>query len=169
MSAQSNLRQAIVRMQDGQVATAVEMLNRLVTASELDDKGRAAAYVWLAESRADSAFKIRCLERALSHDPENRQIRQGLEQVKASRPPPGQLPALDVGRGSSEWQEAPPVLGILGGMNGLASGVFINRAGPDRHNELCHWRVSERDGPSGCGTAVGGRDLAALSRERSGR
>ncbi|MCY3833407.1 MAG: hypothetical protein OXG85_10350 [Chloroflexi bacterium] len=129
MTAQDDLRRAIERMQEGQVATAVEMLNGLVTESELDDKGRAAAYVWLAESRQDVAFKIRCLERALRHDPDNRQIRQGLEQLKESRPPPGKLPGLEFGRGHFELQEAPPVVGILGGMNGLASGVFINRAG----------------------------------------
>lgn len=116
-------------MQAGQVAAAVEMLNGLVTESELDDRGRAAAYVWLAESRQDVAFKVRCLERALSHDPDNRQIRQGLDQLKAIRPPPGKLPALEFGRGNFELQEAPPVVGVLGGMNGLASGVFIDSSG----------------------------------------
>ena len=128
MTAQDDLRKAIDSMQAGQVALAVEMLSNLLAGSELDDKGRAAAYVWLAESQEDSAFKIRCLERALRHDPENRQIRQGLEQVKTSRPPP-KPPAPALGRGATELREAPPVVGILGGMNGCASGVFVNESG----------------------------------------
>jgi len=129
MSAQNDLRQAIQLMQDGVVAPAVDMLNRLIGDAELDDKGRAAAYVWLAEAREDSAFKIRCLERALEHDPDNQQIRQGLQQLMAARPQPGQLPALGPECPRSELDDVPPVLGIVGGLNGPASGVFVNSAG----------------------------------------
>ena len=50
MSAQNELRQAIEWMQDGQAAPAVDLLHRLVECAELDGKGRAAAYVWLAEA-----------------------------------------------------------------------------------------------------------------------
>ena len=129
MSAQVDLRQAIELMQDGQVASAVDMLNRLVGNSELDDKGRAAAYVWLAEAREDSAFKIRCLEQALAHDPENRQIRQGLNQVLAAHSKPGKLPPIDNDQRHSKLAETPPVIGIVGGLNGPASGAFVNSAG----------------------------------------
>lgn len=129
MSAQSDLRQAIELMQDGKVETAVARLNRLVGDSDLDDKGRAAAYVWLAEAREESAFKIRCLEQALAHDPENRQIRQGLNQLLAARPQPGELPAMGRARARSQLEETPPVIGIVGGLNGPASGVFIHSAG----------------------------------------
>ena len=129
MSAQSDLRQAIELMQDGDVGRAVDMLNRLVGGAELDDKGQAAAYVWLAESRADSAFKIRCLERALNHEPENQQIRQGLQQLLAAPPQRGQLPTMGSARGHAELDETPLVIGILGGLNGLASGVFVGGAG----------------------------------------
>ena len=123
MTAQDLLRQAIELIQDGETATAVGMLHRLLDDSELDDKGRAAAYVWLAESREDSAFKIRCLERALEHEPDNRQIRQGLEQLKSAPPRPNWAPE------HSDLDEMPRVVGILGGLNGLASGVFVNSAG----------------------------------------
>lgn len=129
MSAQSDLRQAIELMQDGQVASAVGLLNRLVGNSELDDKGRAAAYVWLAEAREDSAFKIRCLEQALAQDPENRQIRQGLNQLLAARSKPGQLPPTGNDHRQAKLAETPPVIGIVGGLNGPASGVFVNSAG----------------------------------------
>ena len=57
MDARAELRQAIELMQDGRVAQAVDLLNRLLGSSALDEKGRAAAYVWLAEAREDSAFK----------------------------------------------------------------------------------------------------------------
>ncbi len=129
MSAQNDLRQAIELMQDGQVARAVDMLNRLLGDAELDDRGRAAAYVWLAEAREDSAFKIRCLERALEHDPDNQQIRQGLQQLMAARPQPGQLPQMGPERQRTELDETPPVIGIVGGLNGPASGVFVKGAG----------------------------------------
>ena len=129
MSAQRELRQAIELMQDGQAAPAVDLLNRLVDCAELDGRGRAAAYVWLAESREDSVFKIRCLERALEQDPDNRQIQQGLQQLMAARPPPDQLPAMGAERQPAELDEAPPVIGVIGGLNGPASGVFVDDVG----------------------------------------
>lgn len=124
MKAQNELRQAIELMQDGQVAPAVDLLNRLVAGGELDAKGRAAAYVWLAESRDDGAFKIRCLEQALKHDPNNQQIRQGLQQLMAA--PPSTRPAAGPALRRAEMIETPAVVGILGGLNGPASGVFID-------------------------------------------
>lgn len=129
MSAQNELRQAIQLMQDGKVAPAVELLNRLVAGEELDEKGRAAAYVWLAEARDDGAFKIRCLEQALSHDPHNQQIRQGLQQVMAAPPPPSPRPAAGPALRRADMEELPAVVGVLGGRNAPASGVFINEAG----------------------------------------
>lgn len=129
MSAQSGLRQAIELMQDGQVAPAVAMLNRLIGDAELDARGRAVAYVWLAEAREDRAFKIRCLEQALAQDPANQQIRQGLEQLRVAPPPPAQLPPIGSDGRRAELDESPPVLGIVGGLNGPASGVFVNGAG----------------------------------------
>ena len=129
MSAQQDLRQAIELMQDGRVAQAVDMLNRLVADAELDDKGRAAAFVWLAEAREDSAYKIGCLEQALEHDPDNQQIRQGLQQLLSARPQPTQLPAMGPARNRDALDSTPPVIGIVGGLNGPASGVFINSAG----------------------------------------
>ena len=106
------------------------MLNRLVGSDGLDEKGRAAAYVWLAESRDDGAFKIRCLEQALAHEPENQQIRQGLEQLLAAGPKPLQKPAMPAPAGhATELHQTPLVVGIVGGLNGLASGVFVNSAG----------------------------------------
>lgn len=129
MSAQNELRQAIELMQDGQAAPAVDLLNRLVECAELDGKGRAAAYVWLAESRQDNAFKICCLERALEQDPDNRQIQQGLQQLIAARPQPDQLPAMGADRQRAALEEAPPVIGVVGGLNGPASGVFVDDGG----------------------------------------
>ncbi len=125
MTAQDKLRQAIELMQDGETATAVVMLNRLLEDADLDDKGRAAAYVWLAESREDTAFKIHCLERALEHEPANRQIRQGLEQLRIAPAGPSRPPAP----GHADLDEMPRVIGVLGGLNGLASGVFVHSAG----------------------------------------
>ena len=129
MNGQNELRQAIELMQDGKVAPAADLLHCLIADNRLDDKGRAAAYVWLAESREDGAFKIRCLEQALQHDPNNQQIRQGLQQVMAAPPPPSQRPAFGPALRRSKFDAMPAVVGILGGLNGPASGVFINDDG----------------------------------------
>ncbi len=130
MAAQDELRQAIQLMQDGQVETAAGMLNRLVSNSLLDAKARAAAFVWLAESRSDRDFKVRCLQRALECEPDNVQIQQGLNQLLATPDQPAQLPALRHGRESAELlEQAPVVVGIDGGVNGLASAVFISQDG----------------------------------------
>lgn len=130
MAAQDELRQAIQLMQDGQVETAAGMLNRLVSNSLLDAIGRAAAYVWLAESRNDRDFKVRCLQQALECEPDNVQIRQGLNQLLATPDQPEQLPAMRHERESVELlEQAPVVVGIDGGVNGLASAVFISQDG----------------------------------------
>ncbi|MYD08600.1 MAG: trypsin-like peptidase domain-containing protein [Chloroflexi bacterium] len=130
MSAQDELRQAIQMMQSGQVETAVNELNRLANSPALDAKARAAALVWLAESRADRNFKLRCLKRALELDPENAQIRQGLQQLSAAPALPSRLPNLrDAQSSARHLQGAPTVVGIIGGANGLASGAFIDADG----------------------------------------
>ncbi len=128
MSGEQELRQAIQMMQNGEVGSAVALLNRLVGSAELDHKARAAAYVWLAESRDDHDFKIRCLERALEAEPENRQIQQGLHQLLATNSPPDHLP----GRRAADVQvleRAPSVVGIDGVANSATSGVFISQDG----------------------------------------
>ena len=117
-------------MQDGEVGRAVGLLNRLIDRGELDDKARAAAYVWLAESRADRAFKIRCLEKALRAEPDNRQIRQGLHQLLAAGQQPDNLPAIREGSAGTEaLEQIPRVLRVAGGLNGAASGVFVSHTG----------------------------------------
>ena len=123
MTAQDELRRAIQMMQTGQAEAAVSQLNQLASNPALDAKTRAAAYVWLAESRADREFKLRCLQRALELEPENAQIRQGLQQLNAA---PSHLPAMRQGRASAtRIEQTPPVVGIDGGANGPASAAFI--------------------------------------------
>lgn len=123
MTAQDELRQAIQMMQNGQAEAAVTQLNRLANSPALDAKARAAAYVWLSESRADRDFKLRCLERALELEPENAQIRQGLKQLRA---PPNHLPMLREERANARHlRQTPAVVGIDGGANGLASAACI--------------------------------------------
>lgn len=128
MSPEQELRQAIQLMREGAVSAAAPMLNRLAESGQLDNPGRAAAYVWLAESREDRDFKIRCLERALEADPANAQIRQGLQQLLSPAGRPDHLPEL----GESAIQtleQAPKVAGIAGGANGVASAVFASQDG----------------------------------------
>ena len=128
--AQDELQQAIQLMQDGEAEVAAGILKRLVEGSALDAKGRAAAYVWLAEARDDRAFKRQCLERALASEPDNVQIRQGLNQLLEQPAQPEHLPPMrPAAEKSFELEEAPIVVGVDGGLNGLASGVFVGQDG----------------------------------------
>lgn len=130
MAAQDDLRQAIQMMQNGEAEAAAVQLKRLAKSPALDAKARAAAFVWLAESRADREFKMRCLERALELEPENFQIRQGLQQLRAAPAQPSHLPNLRQARENArQLQQLPRVVGIDGGANGLASAAFISGEG----------------------------------------
>lgn len=110
-------------MQDGEAAAAATRLRQLARNPELDASGRAAAYVWLAETRDEHAFKRRCLELALECEPGNRQIQQGLSQLRARAQPAG-MPAP-----ATPLDYVPAVVGIEGGVNGRASGVFLKASG----------------------------------------
>ena len=130
MTAQEELQHAIQLMQEGRAELAADKLDRLIDRSDLDARGRSAACVWLAEARDDRDFKIHCLQRALTFDPENAQILQGLDRLQSERPKPPHLPARDrQGENAVQLERAPQVVGIHGGANGWASGVFINREG----------------------------------------
>lgn len=127
---QDELRRAIQLMQDGSVEPAAEELRRLVEAPTLDAKGRAAAYVWLAEAQDDRDYKRRCLERALACEPDNAQIRQGLNQLLAQPSQPEHLPSMRRVAGTpTRLEQGPPVVGVEGGRNGPASGAFVSRGG----------------------------------------
>ncbi len=130
MTAQDELRRAISMMQAGDTERAAALLDELLGNAELDARGRAAAFVWLAESRDEHAFKLRCLEQALACEPDNRQIEQGLRQLRAEsseRPP---LPHVSAPEAKpSELAYVPQVALIMGGVNGPASGAFVSERG----------------------------------------
>ncbi len=128
--AQDELRRAIELMQDGRAKVAAGMLRRLVDDPALDAKGRAAAFVWLAEASDQRDYKQRCLERALACDPENGQIRQGLNQLRDQPEQPAHLPQMGApSRQAIKLEKAPVAARIDGGRNGPASGVFIGADG----------------------------------------
>ena len=130
MTAQDELRQAIQMMQNGQTDAAAKQLNRLANSPALDAKARAAAWVWLAESRGERDFKLRCLERALEYEPDNSQIRQGLQQLRAAPAQPSHLPLMRHDRERArQLQRTPRVVGVDGGANGLSSAAFIGDDG----------------------------------------
>ena len=125
--AQDELRRAIQLMQDGGVQEAAARLRRLVAAPALDAKGRAAAYVWLAEAADHREEKRRCLERALEHDPDNLQIKQGLKSLLAQ---PASLPQMGQSTARAlRLNGALPRAQVFGGRNGHASGVFVSQDG----------------------------------------
>ncbi|MCY4464047.1 MAG: S1C family serine protease [Chloroflexi bacterium] len=116
MQARDELRAAIRQMQAGDVAAATK-LRQLLDAGELDAAGQAAAHVWLAEASDDAGFKLQCLQNALAFTPDNAQIQQGIRALLAERPP---APSLSI---------FPRVVGIDGGVNGVASAVFVTKSG----------------------------------------
>ena len=112
------------------VEAAAGQLRRLAEAPALDAKGRAAAYVWLAEAQDDRDYKRRCLERALACQPDNLQIRQGLNQLLEQPAQPERLPQMRRAAGKLTRLDQPPaVVGVAGGRNGMASGAFVSRDG----------------------------------------
>ena len=131
MEPEDTLRRAIQMVQDGDRAPAAAMLERLVADDELDKRGQAAALVWLAETRDDPVFKRGCLERALTCQPDNDNIRQALRhQRETPSAPKPQLPVLPSRECKTlELDYVPEVAGVEGGVNAPASGVFVNDRG----------------------------------------
>lgn len=130
MGGEDNLLRAINYMKSGDLQAAEPLLQAAVDDPALDEHGRAIACIWLAETGDDIAFKISCLGQALRHEPGNAQVKQKLDQLRAQqvtqRPVASTAPSPS---SSVRLAQAPPVLGIDGGVNGRGSGIFISRAG----------------------------------------
>ncbi len=125
MGGEADLLRAIEYMKSGDIEPAAALLRGAVDDPNLDERGRAVACIWLAETQAEAPFKISCLQRALRHEPGNPQVQQKLDQLLARQT---QRPASASPSGLSLAQ-APLVLGIDGGVNGRGSGIFVNRGG----------------------------------------
>ena len=125
MGGEADLLRAIEYMKSGDIEPAAALLRVAVDDPNLDERGRAVACIWLAETQAKSAFKISCLQRALRHEPGNPQVQQKLDQLRARQM---QRPA-SASPSSVSLAQAPLVLGIDGGVNGRGSGIFVNRGG----------------------------------------
>ncbi len=126
--AQAELQGAIRMLQAGEVEAAAGILQRLLDGPELDDTARAAAYAWLAETRPERDYKIHCLQQAVECAPQNAQLRQALNQLLTARPELPDLPALQAKRPAPQLPETPRVVGIVGGLNGRASGIFVDNS-----------------------------------------
>ena len=124
MIVRQDLQRAIALMQAGEAQAASEMLQALIAEPELDDHARASAYVWLAESRTDPRFKIECCNGRSNTSRPISQVRDILNQLRA----PGAAP-LDPSSLRIAMSDAPPVLGVRGGPNGIGSGMFVNQRG----------------------------------------
>jgi len=110
--AHEDLQRAIQLMQTGASEQAAAMLERLLQGGGLDAPGRAAAYVWLAETRPQKDFKVRCLQQALHYAPQMPQLQQQLNELqRESRPP--------VAR----------VFGLFGSVNAPASAINLGFGG----------------------------------------
>ncbi|MDE2859563.1 MAG: serine protease [Chloroflexota bacterium] len=130
MGGEDDLLRAIKYMKSGDLQSAVALLRAAVDDPDLDQHGRAVACIWLAETSDDIAFKINCLQQALRHEPGNAQVQQKLDQLRA-RQLRRRSDASHVTSSPSSLRmaQAPPVLGIDGGVNGRGSGIFVNREG----------------------------------------
>lgn len=128
MSGEDDLLRAIEQMKSGQLQSALPLLRGAVDDPDIDGHGRAVAFIWLAETNDDIAFKINCLQQALRHEPGNSQVQEKLNQLcsrqmrRHSVTPTSSLSAV-------RMTQAPLVLGIDGGVNGSGSGIFVNREG----------------------------------------
>ena len=129
MIAQPELLRAIQLVKAGEIEPASALLEQLVDDPDLDDHSRAVACLWLAETGDDRHFKINCLRRALVSEPQNVQVRQVLEQLKAGAShAPGQDSSQTIGT-AIRLAQPPLVVGISGGSNGPGSGIFLDTRG----------------------------------------
>ena len=130
MGGEDGLLRAIEHMKSGELQSAVALLRAAVDDPDLDGHGRAVAYIWLAETNDDIAFKINCLRQALRHEPGNPQVQEQLDQLSARQNTRDlDASALTSSPSRIRMARASLVLGIDGGVNGSGSGVFVNREG----------------------------------------
>jgi len=130
MGGEDDLLRAIEHMKSGDLQSAVVLLQEAVDNPDLDEHGRAVACIWLAETGDDISFKISCLEQALRHEPGNPQVQGKLDQLRDRQLQQHSVAsALTPSSSSVCMAQAPPVLGIDGGVNGSGSGIFVNREG----------------------------------------
>ena len=115
--AQRELERAIALVKAGDRASASAKLRAVIAAPDLDDAGRSAAWLWLAETGDDSAFRADCLRHAARLQPDNKRIRSQLNRL-----------ARATSSGVS-LEHAPAVVGVGGGRNGMGSGVFVDSDG----------------------------------------
>jgi hypothetical protein len=131
-------------------------LIRIALKGDLDDRVRAAAYLWLAETRPDADFKLDCYRQAQQYDPTNTEISKRISALMTAQLPPTStqtIPAAPISPPTASAAVAstpgsalglpdvfagqPPldinvfqnVLAISGGPNGVGAGFFISAQG----------------------------------------
>ena len=130
MGGEDDLLRAIEHMKSGQLQSAVALLRGAADDPDFDGHGRAVAFIWLAETNDDIAFKINCLQQALRHEPGNSQVQEKLNQLRARQMRRhADASAATSSPSGLRMTQAPLVLGIDGGVNGSGSGIFVNREG----------------------------------------
>lgn len=107
--ASRNIEQGIKAIQAGSYEEGARILRFVLRDEQLDPKLRALAYMWLAETNADPAFKIDCYRNANQADPTNADVSQRLT-YWLSRDLPGTSPNLsDTGSYIPQQNPQPPI------------------------------------------------------------
>lgn len=151
MAGLRNMQQGIEAIQQGNPGEGARMLRIALQDATLVGSTRATAYIWLAETDMNPAFKVQCYNEALAADPGNIHARQRLDFVLAnSLPPavstgtipitqPAPQPGIAQPVASTPIPAAEPVprqtamfyrtVGIVDGPNGPGTGFFITQDG----------------------------------------
>jgi hypothetical protein len=143
-----NMQQGIQAIQEGNPGEGARLLRIALLDASLVGPMRATAYLWLAETDANPAFKIQCYNEALAADPGNVNARQRLDQtLNSSLPalstqpviaqptqpmnaplpptPEPQIPASTPRQTALFYR----TVGILDGPNGRGTGFFLTTEG----------------------------------------
>lgn len=127
------LQQAIALAQAGQQTQARDLLREIVAA----DPGQTLAWMWLATTAPDHEERVRCLERVLALEPDNRPAQQAYLQLTGQNYAPPRAPQARSGWRRVLFGDAPVGLGsyLIILLVGAIAVVVIALAVGTRDNE----------------------------------
>ncbi len=163
MAGRRSLDQAIEAIQQGSMAEGERLLSIALRDDTLTPALKAAAYIWLAETRDANAYKVRCYEQALAADPSSEHAAARLAQLQ--QPPLPPLPSLPddsqampasstlPAAPNSATSPPPPTVPPPGSIPNHNAPTITDHHAQNAARQVVHARlVGLVDGPNGLGT-----------------
>ncbi len=92
-----NLESGIQAIKQGNITEGARYLKLALRDERLRGVERAAAYIWLAQTREDPAFKLECYRNALQADPSNQYAQDRIAELNYPELPPAPQPPTRTG------------------------------------------------------------------------